>query len=174
LLRIWWFTDPAAGWLTVGVVAKRSAGMLLFRRTADDPGTEVLLGHMGGPFWARRDTGAWSVPKGEIETGEDSLAAARREFAEEVGLTAPSGDLIELGDVRQSSGKVVTVWAVEADLDPDLAEPGTFDLEWPPGSGRMQSFPELDRVAWLPVAAAADKIVAGQRPFLDRLVVALG
>jgi predicted NUDIX family NTP pyrophosphohydrolase len=153
---------------------KRSAGLLLFRRAADGVAPEVLLGHMGGPFWARRDTGAWSVPKGEIEPGEDSLTAARREFAEEVGLAVPSGDLIELGDARQPSGKVVTVWAVEADLDPDLAVPGTFDLEWPRGSGRMQSFPELDRVAWLPVLAAADKIVAGQRPFLDRLVAALG
>jgi predicted NUDIX family NTP pyrophosphohydrolase len=148
--------------------------MLLFRRTAAGVAPEVLLGHMGGPFWARRDTGAWSVPKGEIEPGEDPLAAARREFAEELGLPAPSGDLIELGEVRQPSGKVVTVWAVEADLDPDLAVPGTFDLEWPPGSGRLQSFPELDRVAWLPISVAAGKIVAGQRPFLDRLVAALG
>jgi len=151
------------------VAGKRSAGVLLFRRLpAED--IEVLLAHMGGPFWARRDAGAWSVPKGEYEPDETSLVAARREFTEELGLSPPSGDYHELGEVRQSAGKVVTVWAVEGDLDPGLVVPGTFDMEWPRGSGRTQSFPEVDRVAWLSVADAAEKIVAGQRPFLDRLV----
>ncbi|MDT4946207.1 MAG: hypothetical protein QOH14_2940 [Pseudonocardiales bacterium] len=125
---------------------------------------------MGGPFWARKDIGAWSVPKGEYEPDEQPLAAARREFLEELGLPAPEGELIDLGEVRQSSGKVVTVWAVEGDLDPADVVPGTFEMEWPKGSGQLREFPEIDRVAWLDVDAARAKIVAAQRPFLDRLV----
>jgi predicted NUDIX family NTP pyrophosphohydrolase len=149
------------------VAAKRSAGILLFREVGD--GIEVLLGHMGGPFWARRDAGAWSVPKGEYEPDEPAEDAARREFREELGLPAPDGEYLPLGDIRQSGGKVVTAWAVRADLDPARVVPGTFQLEWPRGSGRMREFPELDRVAWLPLDAARDKIVGGQRDFLDRL-----
>ncbi|MDT4936316.1 MAG: hypothetical protein QOK11_4208 [Pseudonocardiales bacterium] len=125
---------------------------------------------MGGPFWARKDIGAWSVPKGEYEPDEQPLAAARREFLEELGLPAPEGELIDLGEVRQSSGKVVTAWAVEGDLDPADVVPGTFEMEWPKGSGQLREFPEIDRVAWLDVDAARAKIVAAQRPFLDRLV----
>jgi predicted NUDIX family NTP pyrophosphohydrolase len=150
------------------MAGKRSAGILLFRRDGTD--VEVLLGHMGGPFWARRDAGAWSVPKGEYGPDEEPASAARREFEEELGLPVPSGDLIALGEIRQSGGKVVTAWAVEGDLDPDHAVPGTFTMEWPPASGRFQEFPEVDRVTWLDLNQARRKIVAGQRALLDRLV----
>lgn len=139
----------------------------MFRNGGDD--AEVLLAHMGGPFWARRDAGAWSIPKGECEPDEEPVAAARREFTEELGLPVPAGELIALGAVQQSGGKIVTVWAVEGDLDPALVVPGTFELEWPRGSGRRQEFPEVDRVAWFDVATARDKIVTGQRDFLARL-----
>jgi predicted NUDIX family NTP pyrophosphohydrolase len=151
-----------------GVVpAKRSAGILLFRRVP--AGVEVLLGHMGGPFWARKDAGAWTIVKGEYEPPEEPEAAARREFTEELGLPAPSGEYLSLGEVRQSGGKTVTAWAVAGDLDPATIVPGTFELEWPPRSGKRQTFPELDRVAWFGLAAAAEKIVGGQRAFLERL-----
>jgi len=154
------------------MAGKRSAGILLFRRPAH-PEVEVLLGHMGGPFWVRLDAGAWSVPKGEYAADEEPVAAARREFTEELGLPAPCGDFVDLGAVRQSGGKVVTVWAVAGDLDPDRVVPGTFEMEWPRGSGRTQSFPEVDRVAWFGLDRAAEKLVAGQRVFLDRLVESL-
>jgi predicted NUDIX family NTP pyrophosphohydrolase len=147
--------------------ARRSAGILLFRRTAAD--AEVLLGHMGGPFWARRDAGAWSIPKGLTEPGEDLVTAARREFTEELGLPVPPGELIDLGTVKQSAGKIVTVWALEGDLDPVEVNPGTFTMEWPPRSGRLQEFPEIDRAAWFDLATAYQKVVGYQRPFLDRL-----
>lgn len=155
-----------AGRHTAGVTARKSAGLLVFRRSAG--GVEVLLGHMGGPFWARRDDAAWTVPKGEYDD-EDPLTAARREFDEELGMPAPPGELLDLGSVRQSGGKVVSVWAVEGDLDPDEAVSNTFTLEWPPRSGRFEEFPELDRVAWLGLAVARVKLVKGQVPFLDRL-----
>lgn len=154
------------------MAAKRSAGILLFRRAAGGL-TEVLLGHPGGPFWVRRDAGAWSVPKGEYEPDEEPIVAARREFTEELGLPAPTGDFTDLGEVRQSSGKIVTAWAVEGDLDPSHIHPGTFDLEWPTGSGAMQRFPELDRVEWFSLEKAQDKLVAGQRAFIDRLAALL-
>lgn len=153
------------------MAARRSAGILLFRRSSG--GVEVLLGHMGGPFWARRDAGAWSVPKGEYEPDEEPLAAARREFQEELGLPVPAGDLVELGSVTQSGGKVVTVWAVEADLDPGEVTPGTFTMEWPKGSGRVAEFPEVDRAAWFDLRDAGERIVAAQREFLDRLATRL-
>ncbi|MFC8347060.1 NUDIX domain-containing protein [Streptomyces sp. NPDC057280] len=147
---------------------RTSAGLLLFRRT--DAGVEVLLGHMGGPFFARRDAGAWTVPKGEyVPEEEPAWEAARREFQEELGLAPPDGDAVPLGEVRQSGGKLVTVWAVEADLDPATVVPGTFRMEWPPRSGRQQEFPELDRVAWFPVERAREVIVTAQATFLDRL-----
>jgi len=152
---------------TIRMAAKRSAGILLFRRRSGD--VEVLLGHMGGPFWARRDAAAWSLPKGEYEPDEEPVAAARREFTEELGLPVPAGEWVGLGAARQSGGKVVTVWALEGDLDPARIVPGTFELEWPPKSGRRQEFPEIDRVAWFGLPIAAEKIVAGQRPFLERL-----
>ncbi|MGH3762184.1 NUDIX domain-containing protein [Actinophytocola sp.] len=146
---------------------KRSAGILLFRRVPD--GVEVLLGHLGGPFWAKKDAGAWTVVKGEYEPPEEPEAAARREFTEELGLPAPAGPYVGLGEVRQSGGKTVTVWAVAGELDPAAVVPGTFELEWPPRSGRMRTFPELDRVAWFSLADAAEKILGGQRAFLERL-----
>ncbi|MFC4564942.1 NUDIX domain-containing protein [Nocardiopsis mangrovi] len=149
------------------MTGKQSAGILLFRERGG--AADVLLGHMGGPFWARRDAGAWSLPKGEPEPGEDPEATARREFREELGLPVPEGDLIGLGTVRQSGGKTVTAWALRGDLDPALVVPGTFEMEWPKGSGRIRSFPEIDRVAWFGLAGAAEKIVKGQRAFLDRL-----
>lgn len=147
---------------------KRSAGILLFRRVDGD--VEVLLGHMGGPLWARRDAGAWSLPKGEYETGEEPIEAARREFEEELGLPPPTGILIDLGEAKQSSGKIVTAWAIEADLDLAAVVPGMFEMEWPPGSGVRQRYPEIDRVAWLGLGDATTKIVAGQRVLLDRLM----
>ncbi|MBB5907242.1 NUDIX domain-containing protein [Actinoalloteichus hymeniacidonis] len=147
---------------------RRSAGLLLFRRT--DSTIEVLLGHLGGPFWARREAGAWSIPKGEYSDDETPEAAARREFREELGLPVPAGELRPLGEVRQSGGKVVTAWALEADLDPSSIIPGTFELEWPRGSGRIARFPELDRVEWCTVASARERIVGGQRALLDRLL----
>jgi len=149
------------------IVVKRSAGLLLYRGQNLD--LEVLLGHMGGPFWIRRDAGAWSVPKGEYQPDEDPLAAARREFQEELGVPVPDGDLTDLGTVRQPGGKLVQVWALAADLDPARVVPGTFTMEWPRGSGRVQEFPEVDRVAWISLGHAHEKIVKGQRLFLDRL-----
>ncbi|MFE1229623.1 NUDIX domain-containing protein [Streptomyces sp. NPDC058745] len=151
---------------------KRSAGLLLFREAAGG-GIEVLIGHMGGPFWASRDTAAWSVPKGEYGPEETPEAAARREFEEELGLPAPPGERIALGETRQANGKTVTVWAVEADLDPARIVPGTFTMEWPRGSGVRREFPEIDRVGWFTPDRAAPLLVAGQQVFLERLVAHL-
>ncbi|WP_280492790.1 NUDIX domain-containing protein [Nocardia asiatica] len=154
------------------MAGKHSAGVLLFRRDQDGA-VEVLLGHMGGPFWARKDLGAWSIPKGEYEPEtEDARLAASREFTEELGLPVPDGAWLPLGEVRYGSGagkKTLTVWAVEGDLDPAAIAPGTFQLEWPPRSGRLAEFPEIDRAEWFDAAAARDKLVAGQRACLDRL-----
>lgn len=150
-----------------------SAGLLLHR--VRDGRREVLLGHMGGPYWARKDEGAWSIPKGEHTADEDPLAAARREFAEELGAPAPADVHLEpLGPARQRGGKVVTVWAAEADFDTSAVVSNTFEMEWPPGSGRRQSFPEIDRAAWFEVPVARLKIVPGQVEFLDRLVALTG
>ncbi|MEV0637591.1 NUDIX domain-containing protein [Streptomyces sp. NPDC050619] len=146
---------------------KRSAGLLLFRRTEHGP--EVLLGHMGGPFFARRDAGAWTVPKGEYDPEEPAWDAARREFQEELGLAVPDGEAVPLGEVRQTGGKIVTAWAIEADLDPATVNPGTFRMEWPPKSGKTQEFPELDRVEWFGLDRARAVIVKAQAAFLDRL-----
>ncbi|MEU5591464.1 NUDIX domain-containing protein [Streptomyces sp. NPDC020298] len=146
---------------------RRSAGLLLFRHT--DGGLEVLLGHMGGPYFSKKDAGAWTVPKGEYEPEEPAWDAARREFQEELGLPPPDGEAVALGEVRQTGGKIVTAWAVEADLDPEAVVPGTFTMEWPPRSGRRQEFPELDRVAWFGLDGARVVIVAAQAAFLDRL-----
>lgn len=146
---------------------RRSAGLLLFHPTGH--GLEVLLGHMGGPFFARRDAGAWTVPKGEYEPDEPAWEAARREFQEELGLPPPDGKAIDLGEVRQTGGKIVTVWAIQADLDPSAIVPGTFRMEWPPRSGRLQEFPELDRVRWFGLDRARAVIVTAQAAFLDRL-----
>lgn len=148
-------------------MAKLSAGIVLHRERGGC--VEVLLGHMGGPYWARKDVGAWSIPKGECEPGEDPLAVARREFEEELGVPVPKGDLVELGEVRQSGGKRVVAWAVAGDLDATTVVSNTFDLEWPPGSGRIQQFPEIDRAAWFTLDAASAKIITAQRVFLSRL-----
>ncbi len=145
----------------------RSSGVLLYRRTADG-GVEVLLGHMGGPFWARKDDGAWSIPKGEHDPDEDAELAARREFAEELGSPVPATELLPLGEVR--ARKVLTVWAAEGDLDAAAIRSNTFPLEWPPRSGRVQEFPEVDRAAWFGVDEARAKLVRGQVPYLQRLL----
>jgi predicted NUDIX family NTP pyrophosphohydrolase len=148
-------------------VATTSAGILLWRRGDDGP--EVLLGHMGGPFWAKKDDGAWSIPKGEHGADEEPIAVARREFEEELGSPVPADDLVPLGDHRVTSGKVLTVWAAEGDLDATACTSNSFTVEWPPRSGRMQEFPELDRVAWMRLPEAIEKVVRGQVALLERL-----
>lgn len=150
-------------------MAKRSAGLLLYR-SGPDGAVEVLIAHPGGPFWARKDEGAWSIPKGEQPDGEDPWVTARREFVEEIGLDPPDGERLDLGVVRQAGGKVVTAFAVCGDLDITDAQSNTFELEWPPRSGKLQEFPEVDRVGWFTVAQARTKLLAGQRPLLDRLL----
>lgn len=147
---------------------KLSAGLLLYRIRAGV--VEVLIAHPGGPFWARKDAGAWSIPKGEYAEGDDPWVAAQREFAEELGLPVPGGPRAELGPAKQPSGKVVTAFAVPGDLDITDARSNTFEMEWPRGSGRLREFPEIDRVGWFPVAQARDKLLKGQRVFLDRLM----
>jgi len=149
-------------------VAKLSAGVLLHRVTGRV--VEVLIGHPGGPFWARKDDGAWSIPKGEYGSGEDPWQAARREFAEELGCPLPPGPRVAFDPVKQPSGKILTVFAVAADLDITHARSNTFTMEWPKGSGRLQEFPELDRVAWVPVAQARTKLLTGHVVFLDQLM----
>ena len=146
---------------------KRSAGLLLWRRTP--AGVEVLLGHPGGPLFARKDDGVWTIPKGEYDAAEDPLTAAYREFGEEIGVAPPEGDAVPLGEVTQRGGKVVTVWAQEGDLDVTAVRSNLFAMEWPPRSGRTQEFPELDRAGWFGLAAARDKVFASQVPFLERL-----
>ena len=155
---------------------KLSAGLLLYRRAGRDGEIvpEVLLAHMGGPFWARKDDGAWSIPKGEYEPGEDPLGAARREFEEELGSAPPSAEYHDLGRVRQGGGKLVTAWAAEADFDAAGAVSNTFEVEWPRGSGRMQSFPEIDRAAWFSLEVARAKLVKGQQLLIDRVLGLLG
>jgi predicted NUDIX family NTP pyrophosphohydrolase len=148
------------------MAGKHSAGILLYRKRAI--GTEVLLVHPGGPFWARRDDGAWSIPKGEFDASESAEAAARREFAEETGMEL-TDVLTPLPPVVQSRAKTVHAFAAERDVDPANVRANRFEMEWPPRSGRMQSFPELDRAAWFSLAQAHAKIVAGQRPLLDAL-----
>ncbi|HEY0324727.1 MAG TPA: NUDIX domain-containing protein [Allosphingosinicella sp.] len=145
---------------------QNSAGLLLFRRR--DGETEVLLAHFGGPYWTKKDAGAWAIPKGLIEDGESAEQAARREFAEEVG-PVPDGPLLPLGDIRQKGGKIVTAFGLEAGFDPTKLASNSFTMEWPPRSGQMQSFPEVDRVAWFALTEAHEKILPSQRPILDAL-----
>jgi predicted NUDIX family NTP pyrophosphohydrolase len=156
------------------MAAVTSAGILLFRRVGPD--LEVLLAHPGGPFFARKDAGAWSIPKGLHEDGTDttSLSAAVREFTEEVGSPPPEGTYLDLGQVKLASGKRVLAWAVEGDLDPATAVSNTFDLEWPPRSGAVAAYPEVDRVDWFTIAVARTKLNKGQLPLLDRLQATLG
>ena len=146
-------------------MVNKSAGILLFRVNADV--VEVLIAHPGGPFWARKDDGAWSIVKGEYTDGEDPWAAAQREFREEVGVEVPAGNPIELGTVTQRGGKIVTAFGIESDLDVSTAMSNTFEIEWPPKSGKMQSFPEVDRIEWFPVPLARTKLLTAQHPFLD-------
>ncbi len=149
-------------------MTRRSAGIVLYRRSGGR--LEVLLGHMGGPLWARKDAGAWSIPKGEYGTDEDPFVAACREFHEELGMPVPAGaTFVDLGEARQSGGKIVRAWAVAGDLDPASVVANTFEMEWPPRSGTIGTFPEIDRAAWFDLPTAHDKIVAGQRPLLGRL-----
>ena len=170
----------------MGTVPPRSAGLLLYRlvdrprrghaqeRAEERAGAlEVLLVHPGGPYWARRDEGWWTIPKGEIDEGEDELVAAEREFSEELGLAAPPGPRTPLGEVVQAGGKRVRAWAVAGDLDVSAVESGTFELEWPPRSGTLRTFPEIDRAAWYGLEEARLKLLAGQLPLLDRLKAAV-
>lgn len=162
----------AAGRATLADVASRtSAGLLLYR--IREGAVEVLLVHPGGPYWERRDLGAWSIPKGEPAPGEGPLEAARREFLEETGF-APGGPFLQLPAVRQRGGKEVVAWAVAGDLDPSALRSNTFSLEWPPGSGRRAEFPEVDRAAWLGIEAARERILPGQAPLLDALLRLVG
>lgn len=147
---------------------KRSAGLLLYR--IDDGVVEVLIGHPGGPFWARKDDGAWSIPKGEYADGEDPWVAAQREFREEIGIEPPDGPRHEMAPLRQPGGKVITAYAVFGDLDVTHSVSNTFELEWPRGSGKIRQYPEIDRVGWFSVAAARVKLLKGQRPLLDSLM----
>jgi predicted NUDIX family NTP pyrophosphohydrolase len=151
---------------------KRSAGLLLFKRESGE--LRVFLVHPGGPFWRKRDRGSWSIPKGEYAQGEDARAVALREFEEETGVTPPAGDLLALGEVRQAGGKIVTAWGIEADIDPEKIVSNTFETVWPPKSGRRETFPEIDRGSWFALAEAQEKILDGQRPFLERLAAAAG
>jgi len=150
---------------------KRSAGIVLYRRSGDGQ-LEVLLVHPGGPFWARRDAGAWSIPKGEVDPGEEESTCALRELEEETGAAyrdTADDELLPLGEVRQKSGKVVRAWALEGDVDPDAIVSMTFELEWPPRSGRLQTFPEVDRAGWFALLTARKKLLPAQAPFIDRL-----
>jgi predicted NUDIX family NTP pyrophosphohydrolase len=151
---------------------RRSAGLLLYRRTPDR-GVEVLLAHPGGPIWAKRDEGAWTVPKGEFNQGEAAWDVARREFEEETGHPAPDGESIPLGEIRQKGGKLVEAWAVAGDLDPATAHSNTFPFQWPPRSGRWITIPEIDRVEWFAPDDARRRIKETQIPFIDRLLEAL-
>ena len=153
------------------VASKRSAGILLYRRT---PELEVLLVHPGGPFWAKKDLGAWSIPKGEHEDGEDAQACAIREFTEETGSAPMPGELDDLGSIKQKAGKVVQAWALEGDLDAAGVRSNTFSMQWPPRSGRMQDFPEVDRAEWFSLEAARERINPAQAAFLDRLMSRFG
>lgn len=153
-------------------MAEHSAGILLYHGRGDD--LRVLLVHPGGPFWASKDDGAWSIPKGLIDDGEDPLAAARREFAEETGHPAPAGEALDLGRVRLRSGKYVTGFALAGEFDPSSLVSNTFEMSWPPRSGRTAQFPEVDRAEWFDVAAASRKLNAAQVPLVEELVRQLG
>ena len=153
-------------------VMKTSAGILLYRPSADGA-PEVLIVHPGGPLWAKRDAGAWSIPKGEVDPGESPLDAARREFAEELGSAAPDDEAIELGEGRLKSGKRVLAWALAGDLDADAIVSMTFEMRWPPRSGQTVAFPEVDRARWCTIEAAREKLNPAQAALLDRLLAAL-
>jgi predicted NUDIX family NTP pyrophosphohydrolase len=149
----------------------RSAGLLLYRGSGDN--LEVLIAHMGGPFWARKDEAAWTIPKGEYLDAEDPRDAARREFAEELGGPAPDGVTVDLGEIKQSGGKIVTAFAIHGDFDAAHIASNTFSLEWPRGSGTVAEFPEIDRAEWVDLPTARRKLVRAQVEFVDRLLSAL-
>jgi predicted NUDIX family NTP pyrophosphohydrolase len=151
---------------------RASAGILMYRQR--DGRLEVLLVHPGGPVWARRDLGAWSIPKGESEEGEEPLAAARREFTEELGSPPPDGETVDLGEIRQKSGKRVRAWGLAGDLDAERTQSNTFTMEWPPRSGQMGEFPEVDRAEWLTLEQARERINPAQVALLDRLEQLVG
>jgi predicted NUDIX family NTP pyrophosphohydrolase len=154
-------------------MASRSAGILLWRRSAD-AGLEVFIAHMGGAFWAKKDAAAWSIPKGEYGDDEAALTAAIREFGEEIGVAAPALDYASLGEFRQASGKIVTVFAAESDFEVADVHSNTFPAEWPPRSGRIQQFPEIDRAEWTSLAVASERLVKGQLPMLEALEALVG
>jgi predicted NUDIX family NTP pyrophosphohydrolase len=164
---------PASNPRLVPMPSKQSAGLLVHRRR--NGGIEVLLVHPGGPFWAKKDLGAWSIPKGELDPGDggDPLLVARREFEEETG-SAIDGRFVPLEPVRQAGGKVVQAWAIEGDLDVSQVKSNSFTMEWPPRSGKFRSFPEVDRAEWFPIAVAKQRILQGQRPLLEQLEALLG
>jgi predicted NUDIX family NTP pyrophosphohydrolase len=151
---------------------KSSAGLLLYRRVRG--GLQVLLVHPGGPFWAKKDLGSWSIPKGEFAAGEDPLEAAQREFREETGFAVKGGDYLPLAPLKQPGGKIIHAWAVAEDCDPSRLQSNTFSIEWPPRSGLVREFPEVDRAAWFPLAEARRRIAPGQVGFLDQLAAAVG
>src|SRR6185436_8884918 len=149
---------------------KKSAGLLLFRRISPESQVEVFLVHPGGPFWRKKDEGAWTIPKGEFIDDDDALAAARREFQEETGSEPPAGEYLPLKPVKQAGGKIVHAWAIEGDFDPTILRSNSFQCEWPPRSGLMQDFPEVDRAEWFAPEMARRKILAGQLPLIDQLL----
>lgn len=169
--------DPAPGWRqwrAIHTIAamRVSAGILLYRRSPDGP--QVLLAHPGGPIYRKRNNGHWTIPKGEPDPDEPLLEAARREFGEEIGVPVPDGSLHDLGSITQKGGKVVHAWALEGDADPEAARSETFDMEWPPKSGKTETFPEIDRVAWFDLDEARRRIKDTQVPLIDRLEAQLG
>lgn len=149
---------------------KKSAGLMLYREASNGVGIEVLLVHPGGPFWRKKDEGAWTIPKGEFDDSEEPLAAAKREFKEELGSPAPEGEYLSLGSIKQKGGKTVHAWAVKGDFDPGKLESETFTVEWPPYSKRMQEFPEVDRAEWFTPEVAKEKILAAQMPLINGLL----
>lgn len=150
---------------------KQSAGILVYRKRHDT--VDVLFVHPGGPYWAKHDKGVWSIPKGEHEPDEDMFAAAKREYQEEIGSPAPDGDYLELGDTKLKSGKVITAWAVEGNVDPNTIKSNAISIEWPPKSGQMQEFPEVDRAEWFPIEIAIIKVHPAQAVFIERLAALL-
>jgi predicted NUDIX family NTP pyrophosphohydrolase len=151
-------------------MTKKSGGLLLYRRSLDGSAIEVLLAHPGGPFWHNKDDGAWTIPKGEFADDEDPLAAAKREFEEELGAKPPAGDYIQLKPIKQKNGKIVHAWAVEGDFDPKTLRSNTFEIEWPPKSGRLKPFPEVDEARWFASELAKQKMLFGQSALVDELL----
>jgi predicted NUDIX family NTP pyrophosphohydrolase len=150
---------------------KKSAGLMLYRRTEPDP--EILLVHPGGPFWRKKDEGAWTIPKGEFSEDEDPLTAAKREFEEETGTKPPAGEFIKLKPIKQANNKIVHAWAIEGEFDPSTLRSNTFQMEWPPRTGRLEEFPEVDRAKWFTPEEARKKILAGQIPLIEELLTVL-